>query len=328
MIFKNIVHTQIMTAIVYKYDKNSSNYSIEKYNSIESFLKLDMFKELQNRERNLLIQIDLFDNVNAFIKRNNTIVFKVKDIRSVYLVDKVIFIFSGFYTHILPNIIQFEKTHSIYKYNENYTLSCIEFVLNFIVYEGNAFIENNLKELHAKISRKNLNEINIQEIYLLQNKVNRNIEHYIDIQELLDEITKSDKDVMRLTNMCGDNVEEIELIFNNYVNLMRDIINEYKNINNQIDNFKNLTELQVANFRNHLALITVHINIITLFFAIGSFVVGAFGMNLNNGMEDIKYAMYTVFGILNALILMLITGYFLFYNKFYKSSHILNLDIT
>ena len=65
-------------------------------------------------------------------------------------------------------------------------------MLNFVVYEGNAFIENNLKELHTKISRKNLNEINIQEIYLLQNKVNRNIEHYIDIQELLEEITESD----------------------------------------------------------------------------------------------------------------------------------------
>ena len=315
-----------MSIIIYKYSKNKENKR-EIFQNIKEFLDLEIFTELQKRERNLLIQFDLFDNVNTFIKRNKLIVFKIKDIRTIYTLNTIFFIFNEFYQNILPNIVNYEMMNKIDKYHNNFTLSGIEFVLNYVVYEGNQMIEHSLKILHHKIHRKNLNEINIQEIYVLQNKVNSNIEHYEDIKELLEEIVGSEKDLQRLTDMCGENIEEIELIFDNYINLIKDIINEFKNINNQIKNFKDLTELQLANFRNKLALVSVHINIISLLFSIGSFIVGAYGMNLQNNLEDWNNGMYIIFSLINGLIIIGISSYFLYYKNFYKTSHILELSI-
>lgn len=324
-LLKIISINNFMSIIIYKFEKDKE-IKKEKYDNIKDFLDIDLFKDLQARERNLLIQFDLFDNVNTFIKRNKLMVLKLRDIRSIYTINEIFFIFNGFFQNIKPDIINFESNNYIGKYNDNYILSGIEFVLNYIVYEGNIFIENYMKELHLKIHRKNLNEINIQEIYVLQNKVNNYIEHYSDIQELLEEIVTSEKDLIRLEELCG-NKEEIELVFDNYINLIKDIINEYKNINNQIKNFKDLTELQLANFRNKLALVSVHINIFTLFFAVAAFITGAFGMNLSNGLEDKQNGMYIIFGILNCFIAIAISSYIIFYKKFYRNSHILNLSI-
>jgi hypothetical protein len=55
-----------MSIIIYKFEKDKE-IKKEKYDNIKDFLDIDRFKDLQARERNLLIQFDLFDNVNTFI---------------------------------------------------------------------------------------------------------------------------------------------------------------------------------------------------------------------------------------------------------------------
>ena len=80
----------------------------------------------------------------------------------------------------------------------------------------------------------------------------------------------------------------------------------------------------MAKFRNDIAMFDININILVLLFSFGSFIVGTFGMNLNNGIEDMYNGTYYVFFPLSTILLLCGVKCYRFYKKIKRDSSIGN----
>ena len=315
---KKIYNIFIMNLQIIIFNKEEDNFIL-----CNNCLKI--FDNLKKREKNLLFSIKKYDNLNTYILGNNYIIIKIRNIRAIIYQEIVYFFFNN-QINIKNIIIDLNKHYE--NISRNYfVLEIIDLILELLLGEENKILDSYQKRFDSIIG-SNLEPIKIiHEIFKIKIETQKGYEGYSDIVELLQYLLDNENDISEILSLIdkGKEIEkkkELENILENGVNSLKDITNEYKSLDCQIHNTKSIMEINMAKFRNDIAMFDININILVLLFSFGSFIVGTFGMNLNNGIEEKFYGTYYVFFPLSTILLFSGIKCYNFYKKIKHNSNI------
>lgn len=269
-----------MNTSIYSY-----NYLQDKFERINHY----DFSELSKREVELIEGTTRFNSVNTYILKDDHLFIKFSYIRAILKKSSVIFFF--------PNKIYIKELNKNYiqQYNKNFICSMLEIIIEYIHQEASAIL-----------LKYNLNIDDLTEIHKLQIDVKDQKSQYEDLVNLLGYLLDNDDDLEEISEIMVNGkrdleddrsgksgvVGEVESVLENGRDMLRDVIKEYKRIDNILENKKNNMEIELAQMRNKIALFSLKINFLAMLFSFGSFCVGIFGMNLNNGFEDSPFGLY------------------------------------
>ena len=308
------------------------NLQIIQFNKESNSFKLlnhsdKIYENLKKREKNLLTSIQKYENVNTYILGNNYIVIKIKNIRALIFHNSVFFFFNKT-VNIYSIINNFNKEYENISRN-NFVFEIIDLIIEFLFDEENRILEYNQNKFNSVVE-SNFEPIKIiKDIFKIKIETQNGYETYQDIIELFQYLLENENDIYEILSISNiekdsfnENKKELENIIENGVNSLKDISNEYKSLDCQILNTKSIMEINMSKFRNDIAMFDININILVLLFSFGSFIVGTFGMNLNNGIEDIYYGTYFVFFPLSTVLFFSGLKCYHFYKKIKTNANI------
>ncbi|PFH55977.1 hypothetical protein XA68_17246 [Ophiocordyceps unilateralis] len=138
------------------------------------------------------------------------------------------------------------------------------------------------------------------------------------VRDAIEELLEADDDLsaMYLTEKAGetrqrrgtDDHTEVEMLLESYHKLTDEIVQEAGNLVSGIRNTEEIVRAILDANRNSLMLLDLKFSVGTLGLAMGTFVAGLYGMNLDNFMEETSWGFGTVTG-LSAVLSLLVCWY-------------------
>jgi len=169
-------------------------------------------------------------------------------------------------------------------------------------------LEKDVTEALEKLRHK-LSEENFEQLLITKNRLSRIETQIKQLEEMLDDSLK-DQDEMRsfsLSKRASKTLEEeIESIFEHYYEQVNDLWNNIDDLRENIEDNQNIMTLKLSNVRNTIIQFDLIISIFTAAFGIPAIVVGLFGMNVINGIEQSPDAFWIIiWGSIISLVLVM-----------------------
>jgi magnesium transporter len=156
------------------------------------------------------------------------------------------------------------------------------------------FSEGELKkllDLKKKVSRM---EVRLNEIYQA-------------IKEILDEDDNFSEMVSFGQNNSKKNKLEVESILENFMEQIEDNVREIFRLKEEIEDVEEYVDLKLSSKRTGIVLFDLMATVVTLVLSFLAIIVGLFGVNIENGLEDSTFAFRTLSVVLVVLFFLLLT---------------------
>eukprot|EP00040_Diaphanoeca_grandis_P017792 m.93272 g.93272 ORF g.93272 m.93272 type:complete len:517 (+) comp26620_c0_seq3:218-1768(+) len=156
-----------------------------------------------------------------------------------------------------------------------------------------------------KASAQDLNELRA-----LKNETNKSVARAQALSRLFRGILDQEDDMamMRLTarKRAGNELdtEDVELLLENYLQDAQEVQRSLEGIVGEIDATERMVEIQLDTARNTLLLYGFVLSVVTAACSVASMFFGAFGMNLETGLENSRDNFRLVFGVLMAFVII------------------------
>lgn len=172
-------------------------------------------------------------------------------------------------------------------------------------------ITANLDRLaHGKISAQQLETLrgfknSMHELESQLNGIRRMLMEILDSEEDLHllYLSKLHAQPSLLSNLFSFDSEEAEVLLENYLQDIYTIRSKVTLTQLRIQNTESLVMLKLDTMRNYLLGVDLMFSLIAISLAVGTFVTGAFGMNLTSHVEEADGWFWSVFGFTTLLIL-------------------------
>ncbi|AEA38733.1 CorA Metal Ion Transporter (MIT) Family (nucleomorph) [Cryptomonas paramecium] len=267
--------------------------------------------------------------------RYNAILVSLEQIRAVILCDKL-FLFDPDNPKVQKSIkIISEKLRKDYDAdietpNMPYEFKALEGILinvcvslekNFSSLEPT--ILENLDDLPTKLTSRQL-----EELRSFKQRLNQFSSRSQDVQKVLQDILEEDENMLNMylseKIVCSASIrnltehEEIEILAENYLQIIDYLTSRAKLLDNAIDDTEDLVSIRLDTIRNRILFVELTLNIISLAFAAGGLVAAVFGMNLSISIFKEENSSQTYFFVCIFLIIHLVIGLYWWLFKWCK----------
>jgi Mg2+ and Co2+ transporter CorA len=179
-----------------------------------------------------------------------------------------------------------------------FSLGILESCLAYTFRLFNDDFEKNEKAVHRVFNKlkKDASDEQFETLLNIKKRINKLQITIKEIEEMLEEIMKSEEDMLDLylIKKGKNDIEEIESILEHYWEQYEDLSHRVDELNENIDDTQEFITLKMANRRNIIIKFDLFATLITAVLSGMAVVVGAFGMNLKNNMENSNEAFVLV----------------------------------
>lgn len=244
--------------------------------------------------------------LSTISRRGEGIIVNLWEIKMVIGKDSLL-LFQPNNKHIQGNFIPLleEKVKSIPP-ESRFSLGILESCLAYSFQLLNTDFEKNEKSVHHAFLKlkKNITDEQFETLLNVKKRINKLQITIKEIEEMLEEIMKSEEDMeeLYLVQKGKNDIEEVESILEHYWEQFEDLSHRVHELNENIDDTQEFITLKMANRRNVIIKFDLLATLITAVLSGMAVVVGAFGMNLKNNFEAS-----------NAAFLLVIIASFLFF---------------
>lgn len=227
--------------------------------------------------------------LSTISRRGSGIIVNLWEIKMVIGKDSIL-LFQPNNKHIREDFIPLlkEKVKNIPP-ESRFSLSILESCLAYSFQLLNSDFGRNEKNVHRVFHKlqKNVSDEQFEILLNIKKRINKLQITIKEIEEMLEDIMKSEEDMeeLYLVQKENNNIEEIESILEHYWEQFEDLSHRVHELNENIDDTQEFITLKMANRRNMIIKFDLFATLITAALSGIAVVVGAFGMNLKNNFE-------------------------------------------
>jgi magnesium transporter len=177
---------------------------------------------------------------------------------------------------------------------------------------------NKNSELILPKIKKDLTDYNLTELLFLKKRVSKIETRLREIKEAVKEILDDDdefSDLVSISSNDKSDYEETESILENFIEQIDDYIGNMFAAKEDVQDTEEYMNLKLSSRRTTIVKIDLIATIITLGLSLLAVIVGLFGVNLKNHIEDSSMAFQYLYISLIILFLALVIGIFYYLKK-------------
>jgi magnesium transporter len=235
--------------------------------------------------------------LSTISSRGNGIILNFWDIKLVVGKEKVL-LFHTDLQHIKTDFVPALKEKIIQKDSTvPFELRILEAAFAFAFLKINDEFNRNEASVHKTLAKlnKNISDEHFEALLNCKKRLNKLQTVAREIEEALEETIKDEED---MENLClskqKDELIELESILEHAWEQFEDLSHRIDELNENIDDTQEFITLKMANRRNAIIRFDLYATIITAMLSGMAVIVGAFGMNLPNHMEQNDLSFYLV----------------------------------
>lgn len=177
------------------------------------------------------------------------------------------------------------------------------------------------------LARGHVSTVELEKLRVLKNTMNE-FESQVDgvrraLMEILDNeedlhllyLTKLHQDPSILTDLYCFDSEEAEVLIENYLQDIYSTRTKAALMHHRIQNTESLVMLKLDSMRNYLLGVELMFSLIAISLSFGTYITGAFGMNLNSNLQTADYWFWSVVGFTLAIFIVLTIAGALFFRS-------------
>lgn len=274
--------------------------------------RLSLSREFSINNRDLR-PIFLLKQIATILVREHCSIVNLGTIKCIIARDKAYFLHIDDSQTIVQNIIDRISTQA------NEQIATFEFfvlestLLDRVEYfkKKYSFTERNVNSLLAKL-KDDFSEEHLERLLAMKKNLSELEMRVEETQNTLIEIMEDEEDIEHLnisrtkqTKAETEKVlEEVENIFENYLEQFEDISHKIEALSENIDDTQEFITLKMANIRNTIIRMDLIIGIVTAAFAFPTALVGLYGMNITNKLEQSHQAFLAVTSVIIIFLLL------------------------
>lgn len=199
-----------------------------------------------------------------------------------------------------PNLnkLFIDKLQEQIKNNSSYIFHIIvlEFVIEFVFKIFDDAFNNNSKQIQQILDKLKTSfaDVDFEKLLSLKKNLIKMQRQVSEIEELTEQILKDDNEIQEICFYDDKIYEDIESILENGWEQFEDLFHRIEELSENIDDTQEIITLKMASRRNTIIKVDLFATMITVVFSFFAVLVGAFGMNIKNTLEDSVLTFYLI----------------------------------
>lgn len=293
-IFLRLLNTQDMQSMIHK--MITIQIDTNGHETERDILRKDIAQEFGMYTRDLRPVFSI-KQLSTISSRGNGIILNFWDIKLVVGKEKVL-LFHADLQHIKSDFVPALREKITQKDSMiPFELRVLEVVLSFAFLKINDGFNRNEAGVHKTLAKlnKDISDEHFEALLNCKKRLNKLQTVAREIEEALEETIKDEEDMQELClSKQKDELIEVESILEHAWEQFEDLSHRIDELNENIDDTQEFITLKMANRRNAIIRFDLYATIITAMLSGMAVIVGAFGMNLPNHLEDDNYSFFLV----------------------------------